>query len=79
MIKTFTPDDLVRFLYNETSPRESEEIELALATDSNLQAEWQELADLTEDLDRLIVTPSEDVTQRILQAAHLFNMPALQN
>ena len=79
MIKTFTPDDLVRFLYNETTTRENEELQLALATDENLEAEWQELADLTQALNRLIVTPSEGVTQRIKQAAHLFNMPALQN
>ena len=79
MTKTFTPDDLLRYLYKDTSPVESKEIEKALKTDERLQEEWQQLQIDMHMLDSLLLQPSEAATDRIMQWAGAMNMVALTN
>ncbi len=67
MIKTFTENDLVRFLYNELSNKESEEIERAILTDNVLQEQISTLRKLHKDMDRLQVSPSGKTVQKILE------------
>jgi len=67
MIKTFTENDLVRFLYNELSNKESEEIERAILTDDVLQEQISTLRKLHKDMDRLQVSPSGKTVQKILE------------
>ncbi|EMR00790.1 hypothetical protein [Cesiribacter andamanensis] len=79
MIKTFTPDDLLRYLYEDTSPAESIEIKRALQFDERLQYEWQQLQADRQQLDTLLLHPSEAVTNRILDWAGALNMAGLRN
>jgi hypothetical protein len=79
MIKTFTPDDLLRYLYQDTSPAESIEIKRALQFDERLQLEWQQLQADVDALDAMLLQPSEAVTDRILDWAGAMNMAALRN
>ena len=44
MIKTFTQDDLVRYIYQETTTEESIEIETALIFDETLSDSYNELS-----------------------------------
>ena len=67
MIKTFTENDLIRFLYNELSNKESEEIERAILTDDVLQEQISTLRKLHKDMDRLQVSPSGKTVQKILE------------
>ena len=67
MIKTFTENDLIRFLYNELSNKESEEIERAILTDNVLQEQISTLRKLHKDMDRLQVSPSGKTVQKILE------------
>lgn len=79
MTKTFTPDDLLRYLYEDTTPAESKEIEKALRSDERLQREWQQLQADTHMLDALFLEPSGAVTDRIMHWAGAMNMAALRN
>ena len=78
MIKTFTPDDLLRYYYKDTSVEESKEIEIALLTDERLEQEWQQLQEDMQMFDSLLLKPSEAVTDRIMQWAGAMNMVRLQ-
>lgn len=66
MTKTFTENDLIRFLYNELNDRESDEIERAILTDHVLQDQINKLRKLQEDMDDIKVAPSKRTIRRIL-------------
>jgi hypothetical protein len=69
MIKTFTQNDLIRFLYHETSEKETKEINRALLCDSELQAQYKELSALRHELDTARLEPSAASIQNILNYA----------
>lgn len=58
MIRTFTQNDLIRFIYLETTAEEHREIEQTIATDPLLKEEYDALRDTTEALDNALITPS---------------------
>lgn len=66
MIKTFTQNDLIRYIYNETSPKEAVEIQKALLCDIALHEEHKSLRQMVTMLDALIEpgTPSSVVRSR---------------
>ena len=66
MIKTFTQNDLIRFLYHETSEEETKEINKALLCDSLLQSQYKELNESKRALDASNLQPSSDVVLNIL-------------
>jgi hypothetical protein len=62
MTKTFTQNDLIRFIYDETSSLESSEIQQALLCDDSLQEEYKSLSGVVSMLDELLETsPSSSV------------------
>ncbi|MFT6882503.1 MAG: hypothetical protein ACI83W_000944 [Marinoscillum sp.] len=67
MIKTFTENDLVRFIYNELSTTESEALKQTLIADSSMQQKLDELKSIHEDLEHSMRTPSDRVINRILE------------
>ena len=79
MIKTFTPDDLLRYLYEDTTVEESKEIEIALLTDERLQKEWEQLQNDVQLLDSMLLQPSGAVTDSIMHWAGAMNMAALRS
>ena len=66
MIKTFTQNDVIRYVYNETPEEESELIAYTLLTDSQLQAFYDEMLVLKKDLNKIDIGPSERAIQNIL-------------
>lgn len=66
MTKTFTENDLIRFLYNELNDRVRDEIERAILTDQVLQDQINKLRKLQEDMDDINVAPSKRTIRRIL-------------
>ena len=66
MIKTFTQNDLIRFIYHETNAEEEKEIEEALLFDNDLFDSYRRLAEVTEELNRIKKIPSEKVVNKIL-------------
>lgn len=79
MTKTFTPDDLLRYIYEDTSGEEKKEIENALQNDSRLQLELDQLRSDIELLDELQLAPSEKCISHSKDYARAMNMAALCN
>ena len=62
----FTPNDLIRFIYRETSSEEDAQIRLQLAEDSELAVEFHRLIETVTMLDELKLEPSETSVHLIL-------------
>ena len=63
MIKTFTQNDLIRYIYDETSNAESTEIQQALLCDGSLQEEYKSLSGVKSMLDELLETTDSSSVQ----------------
>lgn len=66
MTRLFTSNDLVRFIYGETSKKENEKIKALLRKDSKFQKLYFQLLKSKEEIDGLIKFPSEKTIQNIL-------------
>ena len=66
---TFTPEDLLLYLYKETSPQETAEIEKALSDDWALREKLNVLKASMQRLDRLKETPRTEVVLNVLNYA----------
>lgn len=69
MTKSFTPNDLLRYIYREMSEGESEQFEQALHKNETLMQEYLGMLSTIEQLDQLILEPSEKVVKAILKRA----------
>jgi hypothetical protein len=68
-IYNYTPEDLIRYLYKETSPEETSAIELALKQDWTLREKMAVLKTSMDRLDSIKVTPRSEVILNILRYA----------
>ena len=68
-IYNYTPEDLIRYLYKETSPEETSAIELALKQDWTLREKLSVLKTSMERLDSIKVSPRSEVILNILRYA----------
>lgn len=66
MIKTFTPDDLIRYIYNETTDTEKAAIEQALVTDTDFAHEHRQIKAMIMSLDTVKEEPSQKSVDAIL-------------
>jgi hypothetical protein len=68
MTQTFTlvHDDVIRYLYNETSTTENEHIEEELLLDNNLLDFYLDCLNLKSGLNEIRLEPSQQVVNRIL-------------
>lgn len=76
MTKTFTQDDLIRYIYGETYGKEKKELEKALVCDAELQEAYKELAAIKNQLDYSMKEPSERVVDNILNYSKSLNLPS---
>jgi hypothetical protein len=67
MKQTFTPNHLVKYLYNETSASEHLAINEALTSDLSLQESYNELLAAYQQLPKVSFSPSESSIQNILK------------
>ena len=65
-MNTIKTEDLIRFLYNETSNNENLLIEASLAYDTKLKEEYETLKGTVEELNSLSFSPSDKSIDRIL-------------
>lgn len=65
----FTPEDLLQYLYKETSPEMTAAIEDALRKDWTLREKLAVLKTSKERLDRIVVAPRTEVVLNILNYA----------
>jgi len=69
MIKPFTPNDLLRYIYQEMSEVEQELLMQALHSDDSLMQEYVEMLSTIEQMDQIQLQPSEKVVQAIKSRA----------
>jgi hypothetical protein len=74
MTKTFTRNDLIRYIYQETTEREKQEIEQKLLLDNKLFEEYKNLAEVSMELDRVELSPSEKTINKILNFSKTINL-----
>ena len=67
MIKTFTKDDLIRYIYRETTEQEEQEINQALTCDVELNRIYTDLCALKQELDHAQLEPSQQTITSILE------------
>ncbi|NJL15094.1 MAG: hypothetical protein HC913_20215 [Microscillaceae bacterium] len=72
MTKAFSPDDLLRYLYQETSDKESRRIALKLATDRRLWEEFENLRNTMSELNQQNVAPPAPSVAKILAYSRSF-------
>jgi hypothetical protein len=65
----FTPEDLLQYLYKETSPEMTAAIEDALQKDWTLREKLAVLKTSKDRLDRIVVAPRTEVVLNILNHA----------
>ncbi|MEM7110395.1 MAG: hypothetical protein AAF519_19360 [Bacteroidota bacterium] len=74
MIKTFTQDDVVRYVYQETSELETKEIRKALLCDAKLEEMYKQILSMKADLDKARKNPSDHAIDNILNYSKSFNV-----
>ena len=70
MTKPFTPNDLVRYIYQEMPEVEQELLMQALQSDGPLMQEYVEMLSTIEQLDQVRLQPSDKVVKAIKEMAH---------
>ncbi len=65
----FTPEDLLLYLYNETSPAQTAQIKAALETDWSLREKFEVITSAQKRLEALKMTPSQQTIENILSYA----------
>jgi len=65
----FTPEDLLRYLYKESSTELTAAIEAALKEDWTLREKMQVLQSSADHLDKVTVAPRTEVILKVLQYA----------
>ncbi len=63
---TYTENDLIQFIYKETSMEESQRIAEAIQRDAELQEKFLELRDSSRKLPKVSFAPSKDSIRNIL-------------
>lgn len=66
MIKTFTQNDLMRYLYHETTEQEEQEISKALLADNELRDLYQSMSAMKAEMDKAQLEPSSNTVLNIL-------------
>ncbi len=74
MIRTFTQDDLIRYVYQETTEVENKEIEQAMLFDTELEAQYKEISGIKNRLDTVVQSPSNRVIANILNYSKSLNL-----
>lgn len=64
-----TPEDLVRYLYNETSEQKTAIIKAALQTDWNLRVTFEKLLSAQQNLQETSFSPRQETIDTILKYA----------
>jgi ABC-type dipeptide/oligopeptide/nickel transport system permease component len=71
MIKQFTPNDLIRYIYQEMNEVEQDLLVQALHSDESLMQEYVEMLSTLDQLDQIQLSPSEKVVKAIKSKATL--------
>ena len=71
MTKTFTPNDVLRYLYKETNKVENRQLGEAMLVHADLLDQYLQLTSMKEQLDQVRETPRDETIQTILEYSRL--------
>jgi hypothetical protein len=74
MTKSFTPNDLVRYIYQEMSEEENESLVQALQENEFLMQEYIDMLSTLDQLNELRMSPSENTLKAVMRAASHFKL-----
>jgi len=77
MTKTFTENDLLRFIYNDLSKVKHDEIQSAVFTDGDLQEKLVELRQMKFKLDKVVYKPSQKAIDSILAYSEAYEQESV--
>lgn len=66
---TYTTEDLIQYMYQETTGEKSLAIEKALQTDWRLKEQYEALKDTKQGLDKIVTSPRKQSVMAILNYA----------
>jgi len=78
MTKTFTRNDLIRYIYHETTEVEKKEIEQELLFNNKLFEKYKDLAEVRMELDTFELSPSEKAVNKILSFSKSLNLHSVR-
>ena len=78
MAKTFTQDDLIRYIYHETSDQENKEIENRLICDDVILEMYKKLKSTIHQLDKIEKSPSGQTIDKILDYSKSVNLNSVR-
>jgi len=78
MTKTFTQDELIRYIYHETSENENKEIENALICDDVILEMYKKLKNTIKQLDKIEESPSGQIIDKILDYSKSVNLNSVR-
>jgi len=70
MKKTFTEDDLIRFIYDEVSQSEKMDIQQAIESDEKLREQFLNTMKVIKEMDGFSMNPSESTVDIIIEHSH---------
>jgi len=74
MTKSFTPNDLVRYIYQEMNEEENESLVQALQENEFLMQDYIEMLSTIDQLNELRLIPSDKTTKAVMSAASHLNL-----
>lgn len=74
MTKTFTPNDVIRYVYKETTLEEKQEIQNVLLWNNDLASFYYEILQIKSSLEKVVYQPSSRVVDKILNFSKSYQM-----
>ncbi|WP_221389820.1 hypothetical protein [Dyadobacter sp. NIV53] len=72
MTKTFTYDDVIRYLYSETTEKENYLIVEALALDDDLMNFYLDSLEIKNQMNKVVCNPAEQTVLKVLRYSQQF-------
>ena len=72
MTKTFTYDDVIRYLYSETTEKEDYLIVEALALDDDLMNFYLDSLEIKNQMNKVVCNPAEQTVLKVLKYSQQF-------
>ena len=66
MIKTVTQDELIKYVYGETSEEENEQIEYSLSFDEELKNDLSDFTFIKNEIKKINLSPSQRLVDNLI-------------
>ena len=79
MTKTFTYDDVIRYVYAETTQNENDSIAEALSLDDDLMNFYLDSLEIKEQMNKIVHVPSDRSIQKIIHFSRQYSLKQSTN